>query len=89
MAEYKIVNSSELGSCLSPHRFCGGRCSRVYKCKYPEKVTCKAVQAEIVYQIDRTEQQLERTRLRSNELISSLYKRIYNLNKEVINGSDI
>lgn len=45
----KIVSSKELGFNCSPHRFCGGRCPRVMACNYPEKATCKAVQAEIDY----------------------------------------
>jgi hypothetical protein len=30
-------------------RFCGGRCSRVLTCTYPERDTCKAVEAERAY----------------------------------------
>jgi len=48
--EAVVVNSKELGTnCWSAHRFCGGRCPRVMRCTYPEKATCKAVQAEIDY----------------------------------------
>ena len=45
--ETGVVKIGELGNCWSPHRFLGGRCKRVYRCKYPEKKTCKAVDAEI------------------------------------------
>lgn len=48
----KIVKASELGTrCWLPRRFIEGeRCPRVMRCKYPEKKTCKAVDAEITYQ---------------------------------------
>jgi hypothetical protein len=45
-----IVHSKDLGqNCWLPARFCGGRCDRVMACTYPEKSTCKAVDAEIAY----------------------------------------
>jgi hypothetical protein len=44
-----IVNSKELGNCWLPARFLGARCSRVMQCNYPEKRTCRAVDAEVVY----------------------------------------
>jgi hypothetical protein len=45
-----VVHSKALGSnCWLPARFCGGRCDRVMVCNYPEKCTCKAVDAEIAY----------------------------------------
>jgi hypothetical protein len=44
----KVVQFGELGgNCWLPHRFLGGRCNRVWRCKYPEKKTCLAVDAEI------------------------------------------
>lgn len=48
MANSVIVNSKDLGtSCWLTGRFCPGvRCNRVYECKYPEKATCKAIDAE-------------------------------------------
>lgn len=60
-----IINSKGLGTnCWSAHRLCGGRCQRVMRCIYPEKATCKAVQAEIDYlnnyyanEIDRLQRQ--------------------------------
>jgi hypothetical protein len=43
-----IVNSKDLGSnCWLAARFCGNRCARVMRCTYPERQTCKAVDAEI------------------------------------------
>lgn len=45
-----IVKSSKLGTnCWSAARFCGGRCTHVLTCKYPERDTCKAVAAERKY----------------------------------------
>jgi len=46
-----IVSSKELGTnCWLPRRFIEGtRCERVVECTYPEKKTCKAVDAEIAY----------------------------------------
>lgn len=45
-----VVHSKDLGNkCWLPVRFCGGRCDRVMACTYPEKCTCKAVDAEIEY----------------------------------------
>lgn len=46
-----IVSSKELGTrCWSSARFVEGkRCPRVMQCKYPEKKTCKAVDAEIAH----------------------------------------
>ena len=46
------VSSKELGTnCWTPCRFIkdDGRCDRVFTCKYPEKKTCHAIQAEIEY----------------------------------------
>jgi len=41
-----IVKVKDLGDCWSPARFCESRCARVLECHYPEKKTCKAVEAE-------------------------------------------
>lgn len=51
MGNTAIVNSKELGArCWLAARFCDGkRCHRVMDCDYPEKETCKAVQAEKEY----------------------------------------
>ncbi len=45
------VTLKELGfNCWLPKRFIkGNRCQRVMECTYPEKKTCKAVDAEIAY----------------------------------------
>ena len=46
-----IVNSKDLGTnCWLARRFTGGsKCCRVMTCNYPEKHTCKAIDAEIAY----------------------------------------
>lgn len=46
-----IVNSKDLGTnCWLARRFTGGsRCCRVMTCNYPEKHTCKAIDAEIEF----------------------------------------
>jgi len=46
---WAVVKSSDLGTnCWLPKRFVkGSRCDRLMQCNYPEKKTCKAVQAEI------------------------------------------
>jgi len=46
-----IVTLKEMGfNCWLPKRFIeGSRCDRVMECTYPEKKTCKAVNAEIAY----------------------------------------
>ena len=53
------VTVKELGTrCWLTKRFINGeRCDRVYLCNYPEKKTCQAVKAEIIYLM------LEQTRL--------------------------
>jgi len=45
------VSIQELGmNCWLPRRFIeGSRCCRVMECNYPEKRTCKAVDAEIAW----------------------------------------
>jgi hypothetical protein len=51
------VRISELGTnCWLPARFCGGKCQRAMRCTYPEKKTCKAIDAEIEYLTKRREQ---------------------------------
>lgn len=49
--EHEVVSSKEVGTnCWSAARFCPAtRCTRVMRCKYPEKATCKAVYAELEY----------------------------------------
>ena len=49
--KFGVVSSKELGTnCWLPCRFIqGGRCAKVMTCNYPEKRTCKAVDAEIKY----------------------------------------
>jgi len=45
-----IVRSEDLGlNCWLPARFSGVRCDRVMQCSYPEKRTCKAIDAEISF----------------------------------------
>ena len=53
------VTVKELGTrCWLTKRFIKGEhCNRVYLCNYPEKKTCQAVKAEIIYLM------LEQTRL--------------------------
>jgi len=63
--ETKIVSSKELGTnCWSTARFSEGkRCPRVMQCNYPEKRTCKAVDAEIAYldaKLTATQQRIEK-----------------------------
>ena len=69
-----VVSLKELGTnCWHPCRFIkdDGRCDRVFTCKYPERKTCQAVNAEIAHlkkaqvrlinqsiQIDRTVEKL-------------------------------
>ena len=67
--ETGAVKVSELGkNCWLPHRFLGGRCKRVYRCKYPEKKTCKAVDAEI----EHLKAQKEKTIVGMDKLIAEL-----------------
>ena len=49
-----VIKSSELGlNCWSPSRFITGhRCGMINRCSYPEKTTCEAVEAEILYEIN-------------------------------------
>ena len=66
-----IVRLKDLGQCWSVARHVGGPCSSVYRCKYPEKASCKAVQWQrdedrrlAIQQIDEAEQRyLERMRI--------------------------
>jgi len=48
-AKWGVVSLKELGTnCWLAKRFLkGGRCDRVMECNYPEKATCKAVEAEV------------------------------------------
>ncbi len=54
----KIVSSKELGNCWSAIRFCGGRCDKVFTCKYPEKATCLAVPSEKAHIEEKYKQRL-------------------------------
>lgn len=55
------VTIQELGTrCWLPKRFVeGGRCDKVFRCDYPEKKTCKAVDAEIKHLSKRLEDATE------------------------------
>lgn len=68
----KIVSSKELGTrCWSTARFIEGkRCSRVMGCQYPEKKTCKAVDAEIAHQHQRRRGIAEKTHSKITKLIA-------------------
>ena len=70
----KIVNSSELGTnCWCPARFCDGiRCKRIFDCKYPEKLTCKAVGSEIAYIKEYTQQVIRDIQELSNKQLTNL-----------------
>ena len=52
-----IVTNKQLGTnCWSSYRFCYGmRCGKVMTCTYPEKQTCKAVEAEKAHIKERAE----------------------------------
>lgn len=71
---YKIVKSSELGTnCWLPARFCDGvRCDRVYRCTYPEKSTCKAVDAELEYEQKHAAEVIAETAARTTAYIAKL-----------------
>jgi len=55
-----IVTAQELGVyCWLAKRFIkGSRCCRVFECKYPEKKTCRAVDAELEYLHQEMERQV-------------------------------
>jgi hypothetical protein len=73
----KIKMNSLVGTnCWLPHRFCGGRCSRVMACDYPEKKDCKAVNAEIRYLKDRANEVAKSYEVRIEELKKSAQKKI-------------
>jgi hypothetical protein len=55
-----IVTVQELGfHCWQAKRFIkGSRCCRVFECKYPEKKTCRAVDAELEHLHQEMERQV-------------------------------
>ena len=57
---YAIATVQELGTnCWLAKRFIkGSRCCRVFECKYPEKKTCRAVDAELEYLHQEMERQV-------------------------------
>jgi hypothetical protein len=71
-----IIKSSELGSnCWLPARFCGGdRCPRVEDCNYPEKATCKAVDAEKAYIKAEADRLLQEAKAYENKKLSKIRK---------------
>ena len=56
-----IVSVKELGTnCWLTRRFIpGGRCQRVFACKYPEKKTCEAVKTELTYLREHSKQLID------------------------------
>ena len=75
--KHAIVNSSELGTdCWLPQRFVrGGRCQRIESCKYPEKKTCEAVQAELDY-LARKIIQIGQTAVEQQKMIGQAMERL-------------
>ena len=73
-AKTAIVSSKELGTnCWSSFRFIRGlRCPRVFQCKYPEKETCKAVQAELAYLREHSKQLIEEIKTNAKASIKQL-----------------
>lgn len=65
-----IVSSKELGTnCWLSARFIEGkRCCLVMRCTYPEKKTCKAVDAEIAY----LREEMRKLKASTNDKISKL-----------------
>lgn len=77
-----VVSSKELGTnCWSPHRFCGGRCSRVMTCNYPEKHTCEAVKDEISYLQNRQQELIAGFGVRLEQLTNKISEGIKRLSK--------
>jgi len=75
-----IVTSKELGvNCWSSHRFCGGRCQRVMACNYPEKATCKAVQAEIDHLNNYYTSEIARLQKQRTRALGTLNKKLTQL----------
>lgn len=69
--KHTIVDSSELGlNCWLPAQYVDGvRCGRVMRCTYPDKKTCKAVDAEIAHLHKRRRDTLERAHDKISKLI--------------------
>lgn len=67
-----VVSSKELGTrCWLTARFIEGkRCTRVMGCQYPEKKTCKAVDAEIAYLHRHRREVIDRTHSKITKLIA-------------------
>ena len=76
---YEIRNNHQLGNCWSPHRFCGGRCSMVERCHYPEKKFCKAVDAEIEYLNARAKQSADRHKEKIAQIKNSAERKVEKL----------
>ena len=72
MVKYAVVNLKDVGkNCWLPERFVeGGRCSRVHLCNYPEKKTCKAVDAELAYLHQKRWQVVKRIHAKITNLIA-------------------
>jgi hypothetical protein len=74
--EYKAIKSSELGAnCWLPARFLDNtRCQRIEQCNYPEKINCKAVDAEIAYIKEHTAQVIQDAQNRLDKQLANLEK---------------
>ena len=86
-----VVNSKELGTnCWSTHRFCGGRCNRIMYCKYPEKQTCLAVQAEIEFIKQSIEQieQITNKALEALEQHEAFHKKMREIGHSILAGRE-
>jgi hypothetical protein len=72
MANVAIVTLKELGTnCWLPRRFIKGRrCPRVFDCTYPEKKTCRAVDAEIAHMQRRLSETITATGNKIADLLS-------------------
>ncbi len=70
----KVVTLKELGkNCWLPKRFISGsRCHRVFTCSYPEKKTCRAIEAEIAY-LKNEQRRLMRARAQIDNTIELLF----------------
>ena len=71
-----IVSSKELGTnCWSSFRFIRGlRCPRVMRCTYPEKKTCRAVEAELEYLQQEKERQVKSIDAKVGQLLKERKK---------------
>lgn len=72
--KFAIVKTSQLGlNCWKPARLIEGvRCERVMECKYPEKATCKAVEAEMLFLLNDTSRQIKEIAVRNLAKINQL-----------------